>query len=106
MCWASRAATRVPSSSIDVARGGGAPLWVAQARAAHCGRAPFRKGGRTMTVVGSRSRLAVLAAAIAAVTGMAVAQARVPARIDGIWNWRHHEPVPSRVHRAERAEHI
>ena len=59
-----------------------------------------------MTVVGSRSRRAVLAAAIAAVTGIAVAQARVPARIDGIWNWRHHEPVPSRVHRAERADRI
>lgn len=57
-----------------------------------------------MTGIRSPSEMAMLAAAALIVTsGIAVGQTRVPAREDGTWDWRHHEPVPSRVHRTERA---
>jgi hypothetical protein len=57
-----------------------------------------------MTSLKSRSRIALLAVlALGAAPALAVAQDRVPTREANIWDWRHHEPQPSLVHREEQA---
>lgn len=58
------------------------------------------------TRVSIRSCLAVICVAVATLPALAVAQTRIPTRIDGTWNWRHHEPRPAHVHRAERGVRV
>ena len=54
-------------------------------------------------MIGARSGfLIVLVAAVLAAPGNVLA--KPPAHIDGIWNWRHHEPSPSQFRRAQHAK--
>ena len=60
-------------------------------------------------MIGIRSRyhiVALAAAVLVAAPGIALAKHRVWAANDGTWDWRHHEPVPSQVRRAERGHRI
>lgn len=57
-----------------------------------------------MAGVRSWSPITLLATVLAAAPMIALA--KPPARIDNIWNWRHHEPSPMQIRRAEHAKPI
>jgi hypothetical protein len=57
-----------------------------------------------MTGLKSRSFLALLTVlALGGIPALAGAQDSAPTREGNTWDWRHHEPNPSVVHRDERA---
>ena len=59
-------------------------------------------------MIGARSRSLIvqLAAAVIFVAAPGIALGKPPARVDNIWHWRHHEPSPAQLRRAERAKPV
>lgn len=58
-------------------------------------------------MIGARSRSLILQlAAVMFVAAPGISLGKPPARIDNVWHWRHHEPAPAQIRRAERVKPI
>src|SRR5947209_2727391 len=64
------------------------------------------EGGVSMTKPKSRSLIALLIMLALCATPAFAEEDSAPIREGNTWDWRHHEPVPSVVHRDEQAARV